>query len=85
MNDKVNVRMCFVCRKNILKEKMLRITKNENGVFIDKTFKAGGRGAYICSKDCFLKAVKTKRFNSLLKCNISEEFLNKLESELDNA
>ncbi len=85
MNDKVNVRMCFVCRNNILKEKMLRISKNENGVFLDKTFKSGGRGAYICSLECFQKAVKTKRFNSVLKSGISEEFLNQLESELANA
>jgi len=84
MNDKVNVRMCFVCRRNILKEQMLRLAKKDNEVIVDKSFKSGGRGAYLCSAECFNKARKTKRLNAVLRCSISEEFLDKLESEFNN-
>ncbi|MBO5453575.1 MAG: YlxR family protein [Clostridia bacterium] len=84
MNDKVNVRMCFVCRNYLPKEKMLRITKNNGEAFLDKSLKSGGRGSYLCSAECLKKARKTKRINSLPGCSVSEEFLDKLESEFEN-
>lgn len=84
MNDKVNVRMCFVCRKNIAKEQMLRIAVKDNEAFLDKTFKGGGRGTYICSLECFKKAEKTKRLNAVFKGKVSVELLDEIESEFNN-
>ena len=84
MNDKVNVRMCFVCRKNVPKQQMLRIAVKDNEIFYDKTLKGGGRGTYICSLECFKKAEKTKRLNSVFKGKASIELLNEIESVLND-
>ena len=40
------LRMCIVCRNMKTKPELIRVVKNKDGeVFIDKTFKANGRGA----------------------------------------
>ena len=84
MNDKVNVRMCFVCRKYIPKDKMCRIATKDNEAFLDKTLKAGGRGSYICSLECLKKAEKSKRLNAVFKGKAIDNLLDELESELKN-
>ena len=51
---KIPLRKCIVCQNQFDKKQLVRIVKNkEDAIFIDKTFKAGGRGAYVCnSKEC---------------------------------
>ena len=41
-------RECICCREKFPKAELLRIVKNETGIFPDKTGKAQGRGAYLC-------------------------------------
>ena len=55
MNDKVNYRMCVCCRNMKHKHNMARITVKDGKGMIDKNFKAGGRGFYICSVQCLDK------------------------------
>ena len=46
---KVPLRMCIACRELKDKKSMLRVVKNSDGkIFLDFSFKAAGRGAYIC-------------------------------------
>ena len=43
-----------------------------------------GRGAYLCySKECFLKAVKSKALERALKVSIPRETYENLEKEID--
>lgn len=84
MNDKKNIRMCICCRKMLPKENLTRVFSKDGVTGVDETGKNGGRGAYICSGECFLKASKTGRISRALKCHISEDTYKKLESVLVN-
>ncbi|MDD2445530.1 MAG: YlxR family protein [Clostridia bacterium] len=82
---KIPVRMCLVCRKRMPKENLIRIVKNKDDkIFIDKSFKAEGRGAYVCKdKECLLKLEKKHILNKNFKCEISNEIYQKLKGEYD--
>ncbi len=82
---KEKIRMCIVCRAQSDKKTLLRIVKNkENQIFVDKTGKANGRGAYVCkSKECFDKLKKTKALNRAFKCAVPEEIYEKLGEEFE--
>ncbi len=75
-------RTCIVCRKKGDKKGFIRIVKNKDGIFLDKSGKIAGRGAYICdSADCLAKCKKTKALNRAFKQEISEEtYLNLIEN-----
>ncbi len=78
------LRMCIVCRQMKPKQELVRVVKNkDNQVFIDDTFKANGRGAYICNnKECITKCIKTKTLNKAFKSNIPDENYKLLEDML---
>ena len=72
-------RTCIACRKKGDKSSFIRIVKNKDGIFLDKTGKLAGRGAYICdSKDCISKCKKTHALNRTFKQEVSEETYNEL-------
>lgn len=77
-------RMCIVCRKMADKKELIRIVKNKEGeIFIDRTGKKNGRGAYICKDaECLKKLVKQKTLNKAFKTNISDEIYKSLEEEI---
>lgn len=78
------IRMCFICRNTSDKKALNRLVKNKDGeVFLDKTGKASGRGAYICnSAECLEKLKKQKVLNRAFKCELPEEVYNKICEEL---
>ena len=67
------------------KKDLIKIVKNKNGeVFIDNSYKANGRGAYICKdKTCFEKCLKSKALNRTFKCEVPEEVFKQLEKEIN--
>lgn len=77
---KVPLRTCMGCNEKKSKKELVRIVKNKDGkIFIDKTGKLDGRGAYICnSPECLEKVIKSKRFEKVLESGISEEVYNNL-------
>ena len=81
------LRMCIVCRERSDKKELVRVVNNKNGeIFLDKTGKANGRGAYVCkSKECFDKLKKTRALNRAFKCEIPLEVYEKLGEEIENA
>ena len=81
------LRMCIVCRDRSDKKELVRVVRNKNGeVFLDKTGKANGRGAYVCkSKNCFDKLKKTRALNRAFKCEIPLEIYEKLGEEIENS
>lgn len=77
---KIPLRTCMGCNEKKPKKELVRIVKNKNGeIFIDRTGKADGRGAYICdSIECLEKIIKSKRLEKVLEITIPEEVYNNL-------
>ena len=73
--------MCLSCREMTPKKQLLRIVKNAEGnIFVDDTFKANGRGAYLCkSKECIQKCIKQKMLNKQFECAVDAEVYEALE------
>ena len=76
----INLRTCCICRKSFPKSDLIRVVKTADGkIFIDKSGKASGRGAYICKKeDCKGKLKKLKSLNKAFKCQVSDEIYEEL-------
>lgn len=77
-------RTCIGCNEVKLKKELIRIVKNKEGeIFIDKTGKANGRGAYICDDvQCLEKAIKTKRLERSFETQISNEIYDELRNTI---
>lgn len=81
-------RTCIGCNEIKPKKELIRIVKNKEGnIFIDKTSKANGRGAYICDNiECLEKAIKTKRlertFETAIDTKLYEELKNVLKQKM---
>ena len=77
---KIPLRTCMGCNEKKSKKELVRIVKNKEGeIFIDRTGKADGRGAYICdSIECLEKVIKSKRLERVLEIQIPEEVYNNL-------
>ena len=86
MNKKIPLRMCVVCKGMKDKKSLIKVVKNKEGeIFVDNSYKANGRGAYICkSKDCFEKCLKNKNLNKSFKCEIPESVLLQIGKEINN-
>lgn len=81
---KTPLRKCIICQNQFDKKDLTRIVKNkEEEIFIDKTFKANGRGAYIChNKECIEKLQKTKALDRAFKCKIDNKIYEDIISEI---
>ena len=79
--------MCIICREHSDKKELLRIVKNKDGeIFVDKTGKANGRGAYICKNpECFQKLRKTRGLNRAFRCEIKDEVYDKIGEEIERS
>ena len=77
---KIVQRMCIGCNEKKDKRELIRIVLNKQGeIFIDKTGKQEGRGAYICDNiDCLEKAIKSKRLEKSFEIKIDEQIYDKL-------
>ena len=77
---KIPLRTCMGCNEKKPKKELVRIVKNKDGeIFIDRTGKADGRGAYICdSVECLEKIIKSNRLEKVLEVKIPEEVYNNL-------
>lgn len=66
--------MCIACREGRPKKELVRVIATEDGLSVDETGKAHGRGAYLCPNvDCLDKAKKIKAFERSLGASISEQ------------
>ena len=82
--NKIPLRTCMGCNEKKPKKELIRIVKNkDNQVFLDRTSKANGRGAYICDKEeCLEKVIKTKRLEKVLQISFSEDIYEQLRGEM---
>jgi len=83
MNEKkkhIPLRKCVGCQQMLPKSELVRIVKTEEGLKIDPTGKADGRGAYVCTDgECLKKIVKTKRLEKVFHTQIPTEIYEKLQ------
>ena len=80
------IRTCIVCRSALPKKELNRIVKSGEEIFFDKTGRANGRGAYVCSNpECMKKLKKQKVLNKVFACQVGDEVYDKIaEDLLDN-
>ena len=73
-------RTCISCNTQKNKKELIRIVKDKEGnIFLDKTGKAQGRGAYMCNDiHCLEKAIKSKRLERIFETQIPEEIYDNL-------
>jgi predicted RNA-binding protein YlxR (DUF448 family) len=73
-------RTCLGCKESKNKKELIRIVKQNDGkIFIDKTGKANGRGAYICNNiECLEKAIKSKRLENNFETKIDNKIYESL-------
>ncbi|MDR2167402.1 MAG: YlxR family protein [Clostridiales bacterium] len=69
------LRRCVACREMKEKAELLRVVRSPEGNFaIDESFKAPGRGAYLCkSETCLTKTLKSRGFDRSFKCKVPQE------------
>lgn len=77
---KIPMRSCVVTHEKLEKKDLIRVVKNKDGlVFVDKSGKANGRGAYLKkSAEVIEKAKKSKVLDKILDTTIKEEVYNEL-------
>ena len=81
---KTPMRQCTGCGERKEKKSLFRVILTPEGeIFLDKTGKKNGRGAYICNSPvCLQKARKTKALERSLKVTIPENVYQELEKEM---
>jgi len=77
-------RTCIGCRQVLAKRALIRIVREQNGVKIDLTGKALGRGAYVHDlRSCWETALKGSLVRSL-KIGLTDEARQELEAYMNN-
>lgn len=80
------VRTCIGCGKQSDKVTYYRIVRSPEGVVsFDKGGRAAGRGAYVCSLECFDAARKQRKLQRALKMPVDESVYDLVRSELEAA
>ena len=81
---KIPQRTCIGCNTQKNKNELIRIVLNKEGqIFVDKTGRANGRGAYICDNiECLEKTIKTKKLERTFDMQISNEISDELKNEI---
>ena len=87
-NKHVPLRMCMACNEMKDKKELIRLvkTKKDNGIIeinLDSTFKAPGRGAYLCKNlDCLKKVRKSRRIDRVFSHKVPDELYDQLEEAI---
>ena len=78
------LRTCIVCRKQFLKEDLVRVVRTaDSGVVVDNTVKINGRGAYISKNEDVINDKSLRfRIQNALKVKFSDEEFEKLLSDI---
>ena len=79
-------RSCIACGKQSGKAELMRIVRASSGaVSFDKTGRAPGRGAYVCSEECFAAACKKKKLDRALKATLGSDELERIAVDVATA
>ncbi len=76
-------RSCIACGRQDGKAQLLRIVRSSEGTArFDETGRAAGRGAYVCSAQCFAVARKARKLDRALRMKVSEQDYETIAGEL---
>ena len=82
MEKKVPMRTCIACKACKPKKELIRIVKSEDGIFLDRTGRKNGRGAYICDDAaCIAKLKKGKLLNRAFSAPVDDATYDKIAEE----
>ncbi len=82
-DKKVPTRTCICCRNEFPKRELIRVVKSQDGIFVDLTGKADGRGAYLCGgAECMKKFKKSKSLDRAFKIAVPSEVYDKVEEAI---
>lgn len=83
---KIPMRQCVGCGQMNEKRLMYRVIKTqEKELFLDKTGRANGRGAYICpDAACLQRAIKSRGLERSFKMQIPKEVYEILQKEMNS-
>jgi len=70
------VRMCIGCRIHRPQAQLVRCTLGADGPTVSRT--SAGRGAWLCSIECFDTAVRRKAFGRAWRCDVPTSTLDAL-------
>lgn len=77
------IRTCIGCGRKSDKRSFARILRSKEGsIRFDESNRGPGRGAYVCSIDCFRRSATSKKINRAFKCNVPEEAIDQIEKSL---
>ena len=81
---KMPERKCVGCNERRQKNELVRVLRTPEGeIGVDRTGKKSGRGAYLCRNTaCFAKAIKARRLQTALECEIPDSIIAAIEKEL---
>ena len=80
---KIPMRMCVGCREMKPKMQLLRVVKPQDGeAYIDRKGKAPGRGAYVCSAECFAAACKRNKLDRALKATLGSDDYDRIAADI---
>lgn len=76
----IPLRTCVICRQKTDKRMLVRVVHTGDGVYVDLTGKATGRGAYLCDKNsCWERALSGNMLEQALRTPLTDEDRNRLE------
>ena len=79
----IRERSCIGCMGKGKKSSLLRIVRTSEGdISFDPSGRASGRGAYVCSKECFAAARKNRRLERALRVKLTEREYDEVEAAL---
>lgn len=86
IGKKIPMRQCVGCGQMNEKRLMYRVIKTqEQELFLDKTGRKNGRGAYICpNEECLQKAIKSRGLERSFKMQIPGEMYEILQEEMNS-
>ncbi|MCH4184396.1 MAG: YlxR family protein [Eggerthellaceae bacterium] len=80
------VRTCIGCGAQRRKDDLIRIVKTSEGeISYDANGHSAGRGAYVCSIDCFERARASHRLDRALKIKVADQDYEMIADELRRA
>ena len=82
MNQSPILRRCVSCKKVLDRKYLLKVTRDfQNGVVLSQGM---GRSAYLCpNESCYEEAIKRKRLQKALRCDINSSVFDMLQKQLN--
>lgn len=76
------LRSCIACGQKSTKQRLYRVVRSSSdSAAFDATGRRAGRGAYVCSLECFDNAVKRGKFARSLKCSLDASSYQRIRDE----